>query len=225
MMKTVINGIELEAFGGYLLSYEVGPTAYENNYVKPPARLVPVKLQTRVGLRSIRLKIDFEGESMREITLAISRVTAILRQETSLMLPDGFHYWCEYVSASEPQEMAPWILQVEFELIGFRHEPMETKVFTASGSYVTVEGNCTTPAVVKITPSASTVVFGGITFTDVTEGEIVIDGVFTTVTDEDGENIFAKCDMTAWPDLEPGLNEITFSGASRVEVSYYPIWQ
>lgn len=265
IINTRINGFDISNFGASLLSYEIGPSGYEKGYFKPPARMIPVKLATNVGLRTIKLTLDFEGSSRRDIAVAISRVIALLRQETSLLLPDGFHYWCEYKSSTAPQEMAPWISQVTIELEGFRHEPLVTQQFTSPGT-IFVGGNCKTPAVVKITPSGPTVTFNGITISRRSQGnelpnsgdespvpgdgsefefwydgpsgdddvntvaqsvyrQITIDGIYTTITDAEGENIYGQTDMTEWPSLEPGVNEITFTGASLVEISYYPIWQ
>lgn len=225
MAKDVkINGIAPEYFGAHLLDYSIGPCDYKNGYFLPPRRMVPAKLTPKIGLRPISLTFDFEGNDRNEISRCISKLTAKLQKEARLVLPDGYNYWCELDSISTPKEKAPWIQQVKFSFSGFRHGPLDEIQFSSDCS-VFIAGNCETPAIVKITPAvnAETVVFNGITVENVS-GPIVIDGIYTTIKDEDGNNIFADTDITEWPKLKPGENAMTIDGIALVELSYYPIY-
>ena len=118
--------------------------------------------------------------------------------------------------------MAPWIDQVTFYLHGLRHEEIVTQHFAASGK-MAVEGNMKTPAIVKLTPASgsSSMSFNGITVNS--SSVVIIDGVYTTVKDANGNNVFGSTDMTEWPKLAPGDNTITISGCSA-DISYYPIY-
>ena len=222
--ETRLNGNPLGLYGANLVGFSVGPCERSKSYLIPSGRLIPVKLTYQIGLRRIALECDFEGRDYREIAMNISKVTSMLQKEAKLFLPDGFYYWCELDSVSEPKEKAPWIERVTFSFSGFRHDRPHTEVVT-NGSVVNVEGNCNTPVKVVITPSdgASTVTFGDITVNSV-EGTITIDGIYTTITDEDGNNIFSNSNMTEWPFFKPGKNPISVTGASKVEVTYYPIY-
>lgn len=228
MIETRINGRFLSVYRANLLEYTVGDTDYSDGYILPAGRMIPQKLSSRIGLRSITMTIDFEGESLYEITLAISEVTAMLRKEARLLLPDGFCYWCEYDGASTPKQVAPWIMQVQFSFSGFRHGPM--RYFTLSESQtVTVEvyGNYETPAVITVTPDDGVTEFtvAGITVENVA-GPVTIDGIYTTITDSSGRNKYQDAPgMTQWPSLQPGENTITISDGVTVEIGYYPIYQ
>lgn len=226
MVETKINGRLLKVFRANLLEYTVGECDYEGGYMLPAARMIPEKLSSRIGLRPITLTLDFEGSSFHEITLTISEVTAMLRKEARLLLPDGFYYWCEFDKASTPKAVAPWILQVKFTLSGFRHGPMQYKTLSSTKT-IKVEGNYETPAKLVITPDEGVTEFtvAGISVVNVT-GTVTIDGIFTTIKDENGMNKFKDApDMTVWPTLQPGENEISVSDGVTVELSYYPIFQ
>lgn len=218
-----INGQMLAVFKAHLLDYEVGACDYENGYMLPPKSLFPVKLDGNVGLRSVVLEMDFEGDDASEIALSISNLTAMLQKEAVLFLPDGFYYTCVFEKASSPKEKAPWIWQVKFTFSGVRHKALKSETFTASGK-LNVEGNYKTAAVVKITPhvSGSDVAVNGIKVKNIT-GDVIIDGIKKTVM-QNGINKFGDTDMTQFPFFECGENEVTIEGNANVEISYYPIF-
>lgn len=224
VIEAKVNETRLKDFNAHLLEYPVGPCEFSENYMLPDARIIPVSIKSRVRLRTIDLKIDFEGETAHDIALSISKFTAELSGEVHLSLPDGFQYWCAFTSASTPKEVAPWIQQATFSFVGFRH--IRKKTFKLNSSCdVFIEGNVETPAIVKITPGEDTteVTFNGITITNL-ENSVTIDGVYTTVKDELGANKFADTNMTEWPKLYPGSMTIGIVGNATVEVSYYPIY-
>lgn len=219
-----INGTLLKFFGATLLDYSVGPCDYGKGYVLPSGRMIPVKLKPKVGLRTISVTMDFDGRDRHEIALNISKMTAELQSEAKLVMPDGFNYWCEFDGVSAPKEKADWIQQVKFTLSGLRHGPIDEIVFAENCS-VYASGNYETPATVRITPAENVdeIIFNGIKVRNVS-GPVVIDGVYTTITDENGHNIFADSDITEWPMLKPGENAMTLEGIALVEMSYYPIY-
>lgn len=222
VIETRINGSSLSIYKAKVLDYSIRAVSYSDGYVKPVAKPFPVKLTPKIGLREITLTLDFEGNDAREITKAISSFTAALMANADLELPDGFHYWCGYDSASMQERVAPWIEQVTFHLHGLRHEELVTEQFASSGK-LSVAGNMKTPAIVKLTPQSES---GAMTFNGITvecETTVTIDGVYTTVLDASGNNVFGNTNMTEWPKLTPGDNTITISGCTA-EVSYYPIY-
>lgn len=221
-METRINGASLSMYRASFLDFEIGAVEYSDGYIKPAAKAFPVKINPKIGMRAISLTLDFEGENAREIAKSISAFTAALMNRADIELPDGFHYWCVFDSASSQTRVAPWIEQVTFHLHGLRHEDLETHHFANTGKMV-VEGNMETPAIVRLTPKAgaSSMIFNGIT---IDSGSVItIDGVYTTVKDSSGNNAFGSTDMTEWPKLTPGDNLITLSGC-EADISYYPIY-
>jgi hypothetical protein len=173
-------------------------------------------------MRPIALTMDIYGESDREIAMQISRLTFDLNKAADLELPDGFYYWSVLDNISTPSKVAPWIWQITVSLNGVRHGRLETALFTESGR-LTVGGNLTSPAIVKLTPreAGKTMYFNNISVQY--DSPVVIDGVNTTVMDSNGINVFGYASMTEWPKLVPGENQITVSNADAV-VSYYPIY-
>lgn len=221
-----IEGASFGTYRAHLLDYEIGACDYSNGYIIPPTAMIPVKLKHSLGLRSITLNIDFEGDTPNEIAQNISEFTELLHNGAEILLPDGFTYGCVYKSASTPKEKAPWINQVKFSLEGYRHGALETHTLTETGS-IFVDGNYKTPCVLKITTEASSATVCGISVDNIS-GVVVIDGYKKTVT-EDGINKFGDTDMTEFPKLNPGYREVGISaegGADiTVEISYYPIYR
>ncbi len=221
VVEPEINGTLFTTIGAKMVSYKVGGCDYSNGYLLAPASMIPVKLAQTVGLRSITMTFDFEGDTPREIAVNISKVTALMQEMPDILLPDGFHYYCAYESQSTPDEKAAWIHQVQYTMSGFRHDEKRTVKLTQTGT-VYVEGNYKTPAVLKITSTASTVKVLGITVQSAA-GVVVIDGLKKTVT-KDSKNKFSDTDLTRFPELLPGMNTVDIDGASEVEISYYPIY-
>lgn len=218
-----INDILLDAWQAKMLAFKIGPCGYDNGYVSPPKAAFPITLAGDIGFRPISIELDFDG-TRYEVAKNISNITALLQSGAELFLPDGFFYRCVYSGASMPDEKAPWISQCTFSLYGVRHDAIHSAVFTESGKTMYVEGNRRAPAVIKITPSdgSEEVTVNGITVSNVTS-PVVINGIEKTVM-SNSVNKFADTDLIAFPELTPGVNEITFSGASKVEISYYPLY-
>lgn len=222
MIETRINGSSLGIYRAKLLEYSVGAVSCTDGYVKPAGKPFPVLLTPKIGLRGMSITLDFEGDDARERSKAISSFTVCLMGKSDIELPDGFHYWCVFDSASSPKKVAPWIEQVTYKLHGLRHEGMITQHFSASGT-IDVAGNMKTSPVVKLTPAtgATSMGFNGITITG--SSVVIIDGVNTTVHDASGNNVFGSTNMTEWPKLTPGKNTITLTNCTA-DVSYYPIY-
>lgn len=221
-MAILINSISPESYKAQLLDYKVGPVGYSDGYMLPSGRLIPVKLKAQIGLRDIQLTFDFNGTAA-ETAQAIGRMTMALQAGAHIELPDGFLYWCVYTGASTPTRQAPWIEQVTFSLSGVRHTQKRSLMFTEPGS-LSAEGDFDTPATVVLTPSAgaTAMMFNGIIINS--DKTVTIDGLYTTILDDSGNNIFGLTNMTEWPSLSPGANEINFTGAESVMISYYPLY-
>lgn len=223
-IRTSANDVLPESFGAIMLNYEVGATPISGAYVAAESRAFPVRLRGKKGPRTIRMTFDFEADTDYERAVNISRFTHALQKDTvDLILPDGFHYWCEFDGASTPRKMAPWIEQVEFQLTGIRHSAAQQHTLSAPG-IIDADGNQDTPIIVTLTPAegASVMQFMGIT---IQGGEqITIDGVAATVTDSAGGNAFISTDLTEFPKLSPGKNQIQMEGVASAAISYYPIW-
>ena len=216
-----VNELLLDSFKAKLLDYQVGDSAYNNGYILPPSSVWPISLNAKKGLRPITISLDFIGESRYEIELAISNMKAILHQGADILLPDGFYYYSVYESCSAANEVAPWIVNVQFSLSGIRHGAMKTQRLSESGN-IFVDGNSDTPAIFKVNSRSATASINDITITKM-KSQVIIDGIEKTVT-ENGVNKFSDTDMTDFPLLKNGNNTITISSGADLEISYYPIF-
>ena len=227
MSKPVyLNGTEIfSRFKARLLDLKVGPPSIGNAYLSQANSVIPIKLKETIGTRPIKMELEFEGEDPHDSLLNISNLTAELLYENELFMPDGFYYFCILDSVSTPKWEGGSFYSVTFELVGYRHGAMESKVLNGSGS-VDVRGNYKSPAIFTIENATGTVTINDITVNDV-EDTVIINGFDKTVMQTDGvisRNKFKDCEMTKFPSLNPGVNIITITGAAKVTIEYTPIY-
>lgn len=222
-IKPQINGKLLDIFNAEMLKYEIGPCNFEGGHVLPPSATFPILLAGKIGVRNISITLDFTGDTARQIALSISEFTEILHKGCELFLPDGFEYFCVFNSASTPTEMAPWISQVSFSLIGVRHDSLVTKKFSTGENTIYIEGNCNAPAIIRIKATDTEVTVCGFTVTNITD-EVIINGIDITAL-ENGVNKYGDIEnMTEFPKFPPGYNTFEIVGNAEVTISYYPIY-
>ena len=220
-----INGKTLDIFDAEMLdNYSIGPCDFENGYIIPPSATFPIILAGKVGVRSVSITLDFSGDTRHERTLTISKFTQLLQDGCELLMPDGFFYTCVFKSSSSPQEKSPWITQVNFSLIAVRHSALKTEIFTTGTSVLKVEGNCNSPAIIKIKATDTEVTVCGFTVKNI-KGEVIINGMDGTVL-ENGLNKYGDIEnMTKFPEFSAGNNTIEVVGKAEVKISYYPIFR
>lgn len=220
---TKVNGVALADYGASLLSYNTGAVALKNNYFKPNKRLTPAIFSPDMPLRSVSIKCEFYAASDGLAESAATNFGFVLTAETELYLPDGFYYRGVLTNAGKPTRIAQGIFQREYTLTAYRHGGMESIALSASGK-ATIKGNMDAEVRYTITlGSGTTFAVNGITVRNITGSTIVIDGIKGLVT-EDGANCFDKTDMTEFPTLKAGENDITIAGNGRVVIEYYPIY-
>lgn len=222
-----INGVRTSVYNAHVLEYSVGEVEYSNGYFRAPRSAFPVPLDADIGLRPVSITMDFEGDDRHVLTEKISNLTAQLHKKCDLSLPDGFHYWCFFEGQSTPTEKAPWILQVEYSFQAIRHGPLR-RVSLEPGAgikHVHIDGNYRTPVRYIFSPeTAGNVSIGDITVNDLkAEDQVVIDGLRKVVT-ANGVNVFGRTDMTEFPKMEYGANELVIAGDVNVAVEYYPLY-
>lgn len=227
MSKPVyFDGVEiLKKYNARLLHYTVYAPSISNAYLSRTNSVIPTKLKEAVGTRTIALELEFFGETPHESLLQISNMTADLLNETEIQLPDGFYYFCILDKVSAPKLEGDTFYSVTFELVGYRHGPMQTEVLNESGSIYAV-GNYNAPAKITIENAAGTVVVNDITVKDITD-TVIINGFDKTVFETDGvytRNKFKSCEMTKFPRLSPGVNVIDITGDAKVTIEYQPIY-
>lgn len=220
---TKVNGVALSDYGASLLSYNTGAVALKNNYFKPNKRLTPAIFSPDMPLRSVSIKCEFFADSDSLAESAATNFGFKLTAETDLYLPDGFYYRGVLTNAGKPTRIAQGIFQREYTLIAYRHGGLESITISASGNAI-IKGNMDAEVRYTITiGGGTTFTVNGITVQNITGSTIVIDGIKGLVT-EDGTNCFDKTDMTEFPTLKAGENDITIIGNGSVVIEYYPIY-
>lgn len=220
---TKVNGVALSDYGASLLSYNTGAVALKNNYFKPNKRLTPAIFSPDMPLRSVSIKCEFYAASDGLAESAATNFGFLLTAETDLYLPDGFYYRGVLTNAGKPTRIAQGIFQREYTLTAYRHGGLESITLSASGK-ATIKGNMDAEVRYTITiGGGTTFTVNDITVQNITGSTIVIDGIKGLVT-EDGANCFDKTDMTEFPTLKAGANDIAITGNGRVVIEYYPIY-
>lgn len=216
-----INEKRAEAYKAHLLSYEVGPVNNGDSYLLPPQSLFAVTYLGEVGLRPIVLKIDVEGDDIRDATKQITRITQELGRGADILLPDGFLYKCVCDKVGKSVQVAPWILQITYSLSGFRHGPLE-RITVLETSNVKIMGDYKAEVKLTVETAQETVKINGISIANAA-GTTIIDGIKKTVT-KNGENVFGNTDMTEFPRLEAGRSTFEIVGNAKVIIEYYPVY-
>lgn len=230
MNELRLNNEPFSMYKVKVLSCEIGPYSFKNGHVKPSDSMIPVLLNPKIGTRSISLTLDFEGASVREIERNITKFTMKLQKGAEISLHDGYTYFVVFNKSTTPKQKAPWIQQVKFTLTGYRHGNLVEETFTSPGKLY-VDGDYRTPAYIHAFVSQANVTVCGISFelaaVSAQYNQLYIDGMKKTVKQSAMGNIFHKTiNMTKFPYLEPGENNINFTtpGVDEVTISYYPIF-
>lgn len=219
-----LNGKLLQQYGCELVSYSVGAIQTTDGYIAQSRSYRPVGLNRNYSVRPISITVEFMGVDLRDTTRNVSNLTATLRGDCDLLLPDGFYYFGRLAEDGEPTFNANFIQTITYTLYGYRHEELQSKTLTETGT-VYCTGNLPAEVRFKITPSGSTVKVFGITVTGITSiGTLLIDGIEKKIM-LGNTNAFKNSDLDDFPVLQPGNNRIDISGASSVVVEWYPVWQ
>ena len=115
-------------------------------------------------------------------------------------------------------------LLVTLTLYAVRRLPLVSLDFNAAAIRLTNPGTAASGMRIILTPDQkiTSMQVGDITVKDLAAGvPFVIDGLSGTVT-ADGENRFADTDLTDFPRIDPGDNEIILSQAVPTTIEYYP---
>lgn len=117
-------------------------------------------------------------------------------------------------------------LLVTLILYAVRRLPLVSVDFNAAALRLHNPGAVASGLRIILTPAKkiTSMQIGDITVKDLAAGvPFVIDGLSGTVT-ADGENRFADTDLTEFPQIQPGENEIILSQAVPATLEYYPTY-
>lgn len=226
---TWINGKPLCQFGGRLLSsYEVGQSSVSFERADSPAGSGFTVSGRQIGLRTIRLPLHIFGTTPSDTQEKVSLLLQeFLTGKTELALPDGFIYFAALSEQEGPVFITEEMVSLTLTLSGIRCRPLRTE----TGHTFHVEG--TLPqmdCILRVTAGQGSAAYtvAGVTFdgggqmSGVAKGDqIVIDGINKRVT-VNGLAAVDCCDIVAFPQVHPGVNEI--EAPDPVTLEYYPTY-
>ena len=177
-------------------------------------------LESVPGLRNIQFTLVFEGATRRDVVLNKSRADAFLAKECELLLPDGLLYTCYPASLGDlvlmGNDREGIIGQAAYKLTGIAHGELETvsgyDVFCRSTMPRTdCRVTCTASA------DASEYTVAGVTFTDITAGDVVCaDGINGRLL-INGAPATSAVHFMSFPYLVPGWQAIDAPDTPIVE--------
>lgn len=230
----IINGIDVRRYGATLLTAETKPPKMTANYEMMSKALLPTEYNTDIPLGSMTMTIYFRGKNRATLERTMSSFMQNFR--SSCIMEEirgfkgkykGFLTDDDYEKTLEKEKR---ILTLEFdgfffddEAEGLFDQKLEGKLYA--------EGSRDTPCIIEVTAKADLtnykITLNGEPYTieNLMNGEtIVINGKTGKITKE-GDNAFGSVDLWAFPKLQTGRNDLTFStNGARVTVRYSPMW-
>lgn len=224
-----INGIGSGEFSTILLTgYKVGGTGISRTHLKPSGTVQGwLPLATEYSLREIKLPVYIFGASARDAAENRSRLeAAFLAEPVELQLPNGLYYTASLQSIGDAEEMQlnGQELTCTYTFLGYAHDPLVAFTVNSDGSF-DVTGTAPEMAcrlTCTVGAAAASYLMAGVTWTDVSVGDVlVLDGIEKRVLCN-GINAFGKTDLITWPTLHPKNNVLT--APDTIAIEYYPIW-
>lgn len=216
-----INNIDIAIYGASVSKKIIKPS---NILIeKEKNKILTVQTNSQIGLKSMDVRILFEGENRDEINNNISNFMLNLIDEADIKfknLSNKFHVYLVN-NDIEDTEFDEWLyLNLTVDCYEYGNEVIETMNRITSKT-INVLGNLETAAIVEITPSIDLI---DLTITGLDDNPIIlknlkankkliVNGEDSTVT-VDGVNKFSDTDMWGFPKLKPGANTITVDKSS-----------
>lgn len=223
-----VDGAGSGEFGVRLLAdYKVGGTPLTRSRLKSTGVQGWVPLATQYGLRPITLPIYLAADSPQKAALMKSQLdAAFLPDSVELELPNGMTYTASLESSGEVTEVTLDGREITwtYGLVGYAHDPLVAFTVNSDGSF-DVTGTAPEMAcrlTCTVGAAAASYLMAGVTWTDVSVGDVlVLDGIEKRVLCN-GINAFGKTDLITWPTLHPKNNVLT--APDTIAIEYYPIW-
>lgn len=201
---------------------------------------LPFLAASTVGFKEVTVTLMVYGTSREEIRNQIGGIIALCREPAVLVLDGYERLFKGILTKSSITEANDWARKrfqtVDLTFDTYEYGADQTKTATGTSVIIANPGNLTSPAIVKITPSAAidTLTVTGlcrdsssgkdlpVTITSLTANKtITLDGVTGLVTEG---STLREADMWALPTLLPGSNTIKFSSSVKAVVTVKPLY-
>lgn len=234
-----VNGKDISMFGAKLVDYTISGTPLTQYSADIMRYGVQNHYGTKTANKTITVSLVFKPtwipplhyvpsirERLNRVTEQITQFDAeiIGSDRVTIELPNGYTYLCVPVTLGTAADDGSATHDSTYTFTGVQVLPMLT-VKPLNG-VINCKSNVETDCIITVTATDT------ITTANVFDVEIktlkendvvVIDGIKKTVMCN-GINKFADVDLTAFPTLKPGKNDIVISPSEDLEVSvsYYP---
>lgn len=234
-----VNRKHISLFGAKLVDYTIGGTpltqyssdvmhyGIQNNYgTKTANKTITVSLAFKPTwipplhyMPSIRERLNKVTEQITQFDYELTKSEMV-----TIELPNGYTYLCVPVTLGTATDDGSATHDSTYTFTGIQALPMLT-VKPLNG-VINCKSNVKTDCIITVTAkdTISDAEVFGIKIKNLKENDVVIiDGIKKTVMCN-GINKFADVDLTDFPTLEPGKNDIDISPSEDLEMSasYYP---
>lgn len=199
-------------------------------------------LDTGWGLLTLKLPMDFYGESRGEIAWNMAGLRGLLQRDTEIDLGDGFLYRCVLTGAGSESWTGEILCSQELTLQGIRHGEKRTVTgkaplklynpgtFPRTDCVLTIPGfrpSGTSPAVIAISGGGKTLLRWEISpHSALTGNTLILDGAEKRNRYGAGALPSGVMSWREYPYLIPGACGVTVTGAEMGEISveYEPVF-
>lgn len=234
-----VNGKDISLFGAKLVDYTISGTPLTQHTTDLMRYGISNKYSTQTANKTITISLAFKPtwippihympsirERLNKVTEQITRFDAELVNcdRTVIELPNGYTYLCVPATLGTAADDGSATHDSTYTFTGVQVLPMIT--VCPNNGVINCRSNTETDCIITITSTDAieTADVYGITIKSLQKNDVVVvDGIKKTVMCN-AINKFADVDLTAFPTLKPGKNNIDISPSEDLEVSvsYYP---
>lgn len=222
-----VDGIDVyQAYNADLQEYRVEPGKLTVDYQKRIGRSGFLLFNNDSDPKILTMAFYVGGEDDDEAQINAERLTQSCARECVIRIGSSRFEYAALLSGSPTVEdtgVQSYLL-VTLTLYAVRRLPLVSLDFNVAAIRLTNPGTAASGMRIILTPDRkiTSMQVGDITVKDLAAGvPFMIDGLSGTVT-ADGENHFADTDLTQFPQIQPGENEIILSQTVPTTLEYYP---
>lgn len=205
--------------------YPSGSVSFGADYQQGLGGSDLLSLSGDAPIPKLQLQFFVGGANEDEAQRNVSGLVAACRECTLKRGPSRFEYPAILLDYTNISSGVPPYRSVTLNFAAVCRLPLVSVPLTSTGN-VYNQGNTPSGVRFEITPSKKLTSFtiAGITCKDLAANEtFVIDGIAGKVFSNE-DNRFADTDLTEFPAIQPGNNQITMSAPVKVIISFYPLF-
>ena len=224
--RCAINGKDAyDTFNADLAEITLIPGTITTDFSEKPGKSGFNLLNGAIQAKGIMSTFYVGGPSEEETNINISNLLSDCQNCVITTDESRFEYVSVMNAYTDEKSGVDFYHAVTITFTSICRLPLVEAEFYSSGQ-VYNEGNSESGMKLEITPSTDipTIEVAGITVKNLSANQtFIIDGIEGRVT-SNGINRFADTDLTEFPKIQPGMNDITASAQVRIRVLFYPVF-